>query len=211
MRDLSRQTDIVPIADCEGATVIGCGAIGRNVAIQLASVGIGRLQLIDFDTIEETNITTQGFLCSEVGMQKVTALSESIHRIDPLIDVETIDDRWKPKLQVFPIVFCCVDSIETRGRIWKSLQNRIHFFTDGRMLSEVIRVLTVSDGKGWDHYGSTLFPQSQAQTGRCTAQSTIYAATIAAGLMLHQFTRHLRGIATDQDVLLSLLASEMSA
>ena len=211
MRDLSRQTDIVPIADCEGATVIGCGAIGRNVALQLASVGIGRMQIIDFDAVEDSNITTQGFLSDEVGLQKVDALSQSIHRIDSAIKVETIDGRWMPKQTVLPVVFCCVDSIETRSRIWKSLQNRIRFFTDGRMLSEVIRILTVSNGNGSDHYGSTLFPESEAQTGRCTAQSTIYAATIAAGLMLHQFTRHLRGLPTDPDVLLSLLASEMSA
>jgi len=47
----SRQRDIVPaerIADCK-ATVIGVGAIGRQVALQLAAMGIPWLQIIDFD------------------------------------------------------------------------------------------------------------------------------------------------------------------
>jgi len=47
----SRQKDIVPserIAMCK-ATVIGVGAIGRQVASQLTAIGIPWLQLVDFD------------------------------------------------------------------------------------------------------------------------------------------------------------------
>lgn len=53
------------------------------------------------------------------------------------------------------------------------------------MLGDVLRILTVADETGREHYPTTLFQQSEAQTGRCTARSTIYAANIAAGLMLH--------------------------
>lgn len=210
MRDLSRQADLVPNPQDQSATVIGCGAIGRNVALQLASIGIGKLQLIDFDIVEETNVTTQGFLSSEIGKQKVSALAESVKQIDLNIDIEQINDRWRPKYRLCDVVFCCVDSIETRALIWKSLKDKSRFFCDGRMLGEVIRILTVADGNGTEHYPTTLFRASEAIEGRCTAQSTIYSATIAAGLMLHQFSRFLRGLATDPDVILSLLASEMT-
>ena len=76
------------------------------------------------------------------------------------------------------------------------------------MLGEVLRVLTVADDLGRDHYPTTLFAQSEAQPGRCTARSTIYAASIAAGLMVHQFTRWLRGMPADRDTSLNLLAGE---
>jgi molybdopterin/thiamine biosynthesis adenylyltransferase len=59
----SRQKDIVPadrIASCK-ATVIGVGAIGRQVALQLTAIGIPWLQLIDFDTVEESNVASQGY------------------------------------------------------------------------------------------------------------------------------------------------------
>ena len=49
----SRQKDIVPpdrLAACR-ATVIGVGAIGRQVALQLAAMGVPWLQLIDFDVV----------------------------------------------------------------------------------------------------------------------------------------------------------------
>jgi sulfur carrier protein ThiS adenylyltransferase len=39
----------------------------------------------------------------------------------------------------------------------------------------------------------------------------IYTAAIAAGLMLHQFTRWLRELPIDPDVSLNLLASELAA
>ena len=38
------------------ATVVGVGAIGRQVALQLAAIGIPKLQLIDHDTVEPVNL-----------------------------------------------------------------------------------------------------------------------------------------------------------
>jgi sulfur carrier protein ThiS adenylyltransferase len=40
------------------------------------------------------------------------------------------------------------------------------------------------------------------------SRSTIYATSIAAGIMVHQFTRWLRGIPVDFDTTLNLLAGE---
>jgi sulfur carrier protein ThiS adenylyltransferase len=78
------------------------------------------------------------------------------------------------------------------------------------MRGEVIRVLTTSTPSIDEYYASTLFAQSEAQTGSCTSRSTIYTACVAAGLMTHQFTRALRNVALDCDITLNLLASEMS-
>jgi sulfur carrier protein ThiS adenylyltransferase len=76
------------------------------------------------------------------------------------------------------------------------------------MLGEVIRVLTAADTNGFTRHAGTLFPQADAQRGSCTSRSTIYAASIAAGIMVHQFTRWLRGIPVDFDTTLNLLAGE---
>jgi len=78
------------------------------------------------------------------------------------------------------------------------------------MLSETLRVLAIADDAGRQHYADTLFPQSEAQQGSCASRSTIYAAATAAGLMVHQFTRWLRGIPVEPDTTLNLLASEMT-
>jgi hypothetical protein len=206
-----RQHDLVPQSRLENltVTVIGVGAIGRQVALQLVAIGVRRMQLIDFDQIELTNVTTQGYFQEDVGQLKVSGTRKAIGGIDPTVGVEVIADRFRSKQSTGEAVFCCVDSISSRASIWRSLQDRCQFWVDGRMLGEIIRVLTVVEHRDRRHYASTLFLQSEAQAGRCTSRSTIYAAGIAAGLMVHQFSRWLRGMAVDPDATLNLLAGEL--
>ena len=207
----SRQGDLVPRTKLTGltATVIGVGAIGRQVAIQLAALGVPRLQLIDFDVVEDTNVTTQGYDFEDVGQLKVDATAGAVQRIDPLIDVDAVPDRYRSRIEIGDVVFCCVDSISARSAIWRSVSRKYRFWCDGRMLGEIIRVLAVADADSRRHYPTTLFRQSEAQAGRCTAHGAIYTASIAAGLMTHQFTRWLRDLPVDPDVSLNLPAMEL--
>lgn len=191
-------------------TVIGVGAIGRQVALQLAAIGAPRIQLIDFDMVDASNVTTQGYLTNDVGQLKVLATGNAIHCLDPTIRVATIQDRYRAKQKIGEVVFCCVDSISARAAIWRSAASGCEFWADGRMLGEVIRVLAASDVNSFSRYSGTLFPQSDAQRGSCTSRSTIYAASIAAGIMVHQFTRWLRRTAVDLDTTLNLLAGELT-
>ena len=109
-----RQADLVPqsrLADIR-ATVIGVGAIGRQVALQLAAIGAPRLQLVDFDLVDLSNVTTQGYLAADVGQSKVQATAAAIRLLDPAIVVEAVQDRCRPRLAIGEAVFCCV----TRSR-----------------------------------------------------------------------------------------------
>ena len=208
----TRQQDLVPserLSNITG-TVIGVGAIGRQIALQLAAIGTPRVQLIDFDHVDLSNITTQGYLASDINRPKVAATADAMLRLDASIHVDSIHDRYRPKLEIGDVVFCCVDSISARQAIWRSVEARCQFWCDGRMLGEVLRVLVAADIDARVRYTKTLFPQAEAQVGSCTSRSTIYAASIAAGLMIHQFTRWLRKLPIDSDVSMNLLASEMS-
>ncbi len=209
----ARQHDLVPAEKlaATAATVIGIGAIGRQVALQLAAIGIRKLQLLDFDHVELTNVATQGYWQDDIGQTKVQATAAAIARIDPSIAVEAICDRFRPQIPLGGAVFCCVDRIETRAVIWRTARECCRFWADGRMLGEVARVLVAVDAQTREYYQTTLFPGSDAQPGSCTARSTIYAASIAAGLMIHQFARWLRGLSIDRDLSINLLASELSA
>lgn len=207
-----RQTDLVPRSAIDGLSVavIGVGAIGRQVALQLAALGASRLSLTDFDVVELTNVTTQGYLAEDLGLAKVEATGRALRRIDPQLSLELIEDRYRPQTPLGDAVFCCVDSITARSAIWRSVGHRCRFWCDGRMLGETMRILTATEHDGRDRYGATLFQQSEAQFGACTARGVIYTACIAAGLMVHQFTRWLRKLPIDPDVSVNLLASELT-
>ena len=211
-RDL-RQRELVPpeALATTNCTVIGVGAIGRQVALQLAAMGVPTLQLIDFDTVETVNLAPQGFLLGDLGRPKVRATSELCRLIHPDVSIVEVEDRFRRSQQdLGNVVFCCVDAIDTRRLIWESVRDRVAFFCDGRMAGETIRILTAAGEPGRSHYPTTLFAPGEAFRGACTARSTIYTANIAAGLMVQQFTRWLRHHPVDLDLQLNLLSSELS-
>ncbi len=206
-----RQADIVPrdaIKDTP-VTVIGVGAGGRNVGIQLAAIGVPKLQIIDFDKVEGTNVTTQGYPRTDIGLPKVESLKKTILALTDDCVVECVNDRYRPDIEVHPVVFCCVDTISAREAIWRGAGKHAKFWTDARMLGETIRVLAACDEASRDYYPTTFFAESESNRGRCTAQSTIYAANISAALQVHQFTRWLRGFDIEPDATLNLLSGEM--
>jgi sulfur carrier protein ThiS adenylyltransferase len=208
----SRQRDIVPperIADCK-ATVIGVGAIGRQVALQLSAMGIPWLQIIDHDKVEWSNLASQGYLEGDMGKLKVNATLELCWRINAATQIQAVPERFRRSMEIGNIVFCCVDRIDVRRLIWDTVKDRVNLFCDGRMSAEVLRILTACDSESRKHYPTTLFNSDEAFVGPCTAKTTIYCANIAAGFMLAQFTKYLRLLPIDADIQLNLLASELS-
>jgi hypothetical protein len=210
-RDI-RQRQIVPpqrLAACR-ATVVGVGAIGRQVALQLAAMGIPALHLIDPDHVEVVNLACQGFLEEDLRSAKVDATRRLCRDIYPAIQIDTEASRFRRSTEVGNCLFCCVDNIETRQLIWESTQRQVRFFVDGRMSAEVVRVLTAADADSRAHYPTTLFRAAEAYQGACTAKSTIFTANIAAGLMLSEFSKWLRDLPIDRDVTLNLLSAELT-
>lgn len=208
----SRQRDIIPadrMTSCK-ATVIGVGAVGRQVALQLSAMGIPWLQLIDHDTVEWSNLASQGYLEGDMGQLKVNATLKLCWRINATTQIHAVPERFRRSMVIGNVVFCAVDKIAVRRLIWESVKDKVSFFVDGRMSAEVLRVLTACDVKSREHYPTTLFNADEAFIGPCTAKTTIYCANIAAGLMLAQFTKYLRQLPVDPDIQLNLLASELS-
>jgi molybdopterin-synthase adenylyltransferase len=214
----ARQRSVVPperLASCH-ALVIGVGAIGRQVALQLAAVGVAEMTLFDDDTVGVENLAPQGYFADDVGTLKVTATQTLCRRLNPSIMVHAVAERCKRSTartvasDKSLIVFACVDRIGTRKLLWESLRHQATFFVDGRMSAEVLRVLAVDAPATDISYASTLFGEGEAFLGPCTARSTIYTASIAAGLMVGQWTRWLRSLPVDADLTFNVLASELT-
>lgn len=52
------------------AAIAGLGGLGSNVAIALARAGIGKLFLVDFDTVDITNLNRQQYFTDDIGKKK---------------------------------------------------------------------------------------------------------------------------------------------
>ncbi len=201
------------------ATVIGVGAIGRQVALQLAALGVGHMTLIDPQPAEAANLAPQAFFELDLHQLKVEATAQTCRQLNHQVKIDTLPRRFGRTTAVGDVVFACVDSIDTRRLIYHAVRDRARLLIDGRMAAEVVRVLAVplaggdsgtTPGGGGGGYEATLFAAADAYPQPCTARSTVYAANIAAALMLHQFTRWLRGLATEPDQTLNLLAAELT-
>lgn len=73
--------------------VAGCGALGSMAAIQLAASGVGRLRIVDFDTVDLSNLQRQFFFkTEETGQSKASILSRRINELNPGVQVEVCEE-----------------------------------------------------------------------------------------------------------------------
>src|SRR5271170_2067661 len=66
--------------------LIGTGGLGAPLGLYLAAAGVGHLGLVDFDTVDFTNLQRQvTFSTSDVGRRKVEAARERLANLNPEI------------------------------------------------------------------------------------------------------------------------------
>ena len=71
------------------ALIIGAGGLGSPVALYLGTAGVGRLTIVDHDTVDVTNLQRQVLYSqADVGTLKVTAAAVRLRALNPLIEVQ---------------------------------------------------------------------------------------------------------------------------
>src|SRR5687767_8073444 len=114
----ARQRDLVPparLARCH-AVVVGVGSVGRQVALQLAAMGVPAMTLYDPDMVSPENLGPQGFWETDIGDLKVHAVANVCHHQHPRMELHAVAARfrrsgpglWPTGRDV--VVFVCVDS-----------------------------------------------------------------------------------------------------
>lgn len=78
------------------ALIVGCGALGSITAMQLAASGVGHLIIVDFDTVDISNLQRQlAFEEKDLGHKKSERLASKIHAINSGIEVSVVDGLLK--------------------------------------------------------------------------------------------------------------------
>ena len=83
MMDYSRIENAVDVRHLQQATIVVVGAGGSySLVTSLARMGVGNITVLDFDTVEASNIVRQGYEQTDIGQYKVDALGKAVKRIN---------------------------------------------------------------------------------------------------------------------------------
>lgn len=110
--------------------IAGAGGLGSNVAISLARAGVGRILIVDYDKVEESNLNRQYFFRDQIGQVKVDALKENIKRIDESIRVETLNHQLRTGFMHKPfndvdVIVEALDKAETKTDFIEDIMNNL--------------------------------------------------------------------------------------
>lgn len=105
------------------ALVIGAGGLGSPAALYLGSAGVGRITLVDHDTVELTNLQRQiAHTQARIGSPKVASAAAAIHALNSDVRIETVQQRADVALleRLVPqadVVLDCSDNFATRQAV----------------------------------------------------------------------------------------------
>lgn len=110
--------------------IAGVGGLGSNIAVSLARAGIGRLVIVDFDKVEESNLNRQYYFLDQIGMDKVEALKKTLFRINKSLKVEVLNYRLMKNKMDKPfhnvdVVVEALDKAETKTMFIEEIMQKL--------------------------------------------------------------------------------------
>jgi len=100
--------------------VIGVGGLGCPALMYLAAAGVGKIGVIDFDLVHETNLHRQIlFTTDEVGKSKAIAARDRLQKMNPFIEIEAFSYKLTNQnalelFSKFDVIIDATDNFSTR-------------------------------------------------------------------------------------------------
>ena len=105
------------------ALVIGAGGLGSPVVLYLGTAGVGRITLVDHDTVDLTNLQRQiAHDRSRIGQNKAESARQSVQAINAEVQIDAVTQRadaaWlDTAVQAADVVIDCSDNFATRHAV----------------------------------------------------------------------------------------------
>ena len=100
--------------------MVGAGGLGSPIGLYLAAAGVGRLGIVEFDVVDETNLQRQLLHgTKDVGRKKLDSARERIHDVNPNVEVVPHEARLTSEnaleiIEPYDLVVDGTDNFATR-------------------------------------------------------------------------------------------------
>jgi adenylyltransferase/sulfurtransferase len=100
--------------------IVGMGGLGAPAGMYLAAAGIGHLGIIDFDSVDVSNLQRQIIHgIRDVGRPKIKSAEDRLHNINTFVNIETYETQLTSKnaleiLREYDVIVDCTDNFPTR-------------------------------------------------------------------------------------------------
>ena len=169
--------------------VLGIGGIGSPAAQYLASSGVGKLVINDFDLIDKSNLSRQIlFHENDIGKPKVEVAKKRINEINDNIEVEIINkklnlEEYLKIVSVISFILDCSDNFETRFAISKAaFLNKIPIIHGAAIRFEGQILVFLNDGNGPCY--SCIYNSEDEWLGDCQGNGVLSTVPGVIGVMM---------------------------
>lgn len=108
------------------AVIFGLGGLGSPASLYLAAAGIGKLTLVDFDNVDDSNLQRQiVHREANIGQAKVASAKENLQNLNSHIQIETIAKHLSEEeiidlVEQADVVLDCTDNFASRFALNRS-------------------------------------------------------------------------------------------
>ena len=166
------------------ALIIGAGGLGSPVALYLASAGVGRITVVDHDTVDATNLQRQiAHRISSIGQPKAESIAQTIRSINPDVVVTAINqqatgallDEWVKDADV---VLDCTDNFATRHAINRAATRHRKPLVSGAAIRFDGQVSVYNTAQADSPCYACVFPESEAFEETSCATMGVFAPLV---------------------------------
>lgn len=205
----SRFKDAAWFPQEEGVTTLvgGAGGIGSWLAFFLSRIGY-KVNIYDFDLVEDHNLGGQLFTEKDLGRSKVSAVSNMVYSFSTNRDIRTHAEPVTINTPTHWFCFSAFDNMEARNalfEVWKKSWEIVPegvtpLFIDGRLELEQLQVFCVTPENANKYKTEHLFDDSVVEEAPCTMKQTSHTAAMIGSIMTAFFTNHIANTYAEETI-----------
>lgn len=176
--------------------VVGCGAIGSKIVVELIKLGLEDITVYDFDKVESHNIANQAFNVDDIGKYKVDAIKDYANKNDAE-KVKVFASKYTSEMAKesdFDFIFLAVDSIETRKDLVDAFTRTrsMKLIIETRMGSDEVQIYIIKSRKDYKDWLKTIsFDKAYVETSACGSPISFgLISTFASALACNAFVHY---------------------